>query len=71
MMNTQYLTLILRLRLDDHHSQDSTGEMVYGSVQQAGLEEIRYFDSLKKLQGTVKQLVDAASRKEMNHGNSD
>lgn len=56
-MNTQYLTFILRLRLDDRDAQEPVEDKVYGSLQQAGLQEIHYFDSIEKLHDTLQQLV--------------
>lgn len=56
-MNTQYLAIILRLRLDDRDSQEPAGYKVYGSLQQVGLQDIHYFDSLEKLQEALQQFV--------------
>ena len=56
-MNTQYLAFILRLRLDDPNSQEPAGENVRGSLQQVGLQEIHYFDSLDKLQEALQQHI--------------
>ena len=67
-MNTHYLTFILRLRLDDRPTQTAAGETVSGSLQQAGQPEIRYFDTLEKLQQALEQMVDSVSLKEMNDG---
>ncbi len=56
-MNTQYITFILRLRLADRDFHGSAGEKVSGSLQQAGLQELHYFDSLEKLHEDLHQLV--------------
>lgn len=57
-MNTQYLTLILRLRLDGRQSREAAGDKVYGSLQQVGLNDVHYFDSTEKLQTALQQLFD-------------
>jgi len=82
-MNTQYVSFILRLRLNERQSQDHVDHKVSGSVQQVGLQEIRYFDSAEKLKETLQQLLpemtafmdcqgnhplDEALNKELNHG---
>ena len=56
-MNTQYLTVILRLRLDDRPAQSTGPAGVYGSLQRVGLQEIHYFDSAEKLQEALQRLV--------------
>jgi len=56
-MNTQYFTFILRLRMDERQSQERSELKVFGSVQQVGLQEIHYFDSVEKFQDTLQQLV--------------
>ena len=66
-MNTQYLAFILRLRLDDRDSQEPAGDNVRGSQQQAGLQEIRYFDSPEKLQEVLHQLVACAAPSSQAH----
>jgi hypothetical protein len=60
-MNTQYLTLILRLRLEDGLSQDTGSGKVNGSLQQVGMQEIRYFDTVEKLQEALQGLVNRKS----------
>lgn len=57
-MNTQYLTVILRLRLNGRPSQETRPDKVNGSLQQVGLQELHYFDSAEKLQEALQQLVD-------------
>lgn len=47
-MPTQYVTFILRVRLD---SEEENSEIrLAGSFQQAGSDQIAYFDSYQKLQ---------------------
>ena len=60
-MNTQYLTYILRLHIDDRDPLEPAGDKVFGSVQQVGLEEIHYFDSLEKFQETFKEMINGKS----------
>lgn len=67
-MNTQYITFILRLRLDDRDLQGLAGERVSGSLQQAGLQELHYFDSLEKLQEDLQQLVSQAILRSLGRG---
>jgi hypothetical protein len=55
-MNTQYITFILRLRLDAGGGQDTANHRVFGSMQKVGLQEICYFDSAEKLQATLQGL---------------
>jgi hypothetical protein len=57
-MHTQYLTFILRLRRVDRQPDELS---VSGSVQQVGLEEIRYFDLAEKLQETLKRMIARTS----------
>lgn len=57
-MNTKYFTFIVRLRLDADASQDPAERTISGSLQQAGSQEFRYFDSPDKLQEMIQQLVD-------------
>jgi hypothetical protein len=71
MLNTHYFTFILRLRLDDRPNSKASGEALSGSLQEAGRQEIRYFDSLEKLQQTLGQLVDSVTLKEFNDGKSE
>ncbi len=70
-MTTRYLTLILRLRLDNKNSQDSAAYQVSGSVQQVGLQEIVYFDSVEKFQETLQAMVARLTLTEVKYGNSD
>lgn len=55
-MNTQYITFILRLRLNGEGSQGMIHGL-FGSLQQAGLQNIRYFDTPEKLQETLQELL--------------
>jgi hypothetical protein len=57
-MNTKYFTFIVRLRLDAEAYQDPADRTISGSLQQAGSQEFRYFDSSDKLQEMIQQLVD-------------
>jgi len=52
-MNTKYFTFILRLRLDAEAYQDPADRTISGSLQQAGSQEFRYFDSSDKLQEMI------------------
>jgi hypothetical protein len=56
-MNTRYRTYILRVCLDDSRCQESDHDKVFGSVQQVGLQEVHYFNSLEKFQQAMQHLV--------------
>lgn len=71
MMKTRYRTFILRLRLDDLSSMESAVEHISGSVQQAGLQDIYYFDSAEKFLDTMHSLVAGLTLSEVIDGNSD
>lgn len=60
-MNTHYITYILRLRLDASGSLGMAERRVFGSLQQAGLQEIHYFDSTEKLHETLRELLPNAT----------
>ena len=51
-MNTHYVTFILRLQLKGNGAR-----RILGSLQQAGLQKIRYFDSPEKFQETLQELL--------------
>jgi hypothetical protein len=70
-MKTIYLTFIVRLRLDNGHSEALAGDIVSGSVQEVGLQEVFYFDSAEKFQKTMQQLAAGVSIKEVKDGKSD
>jgi hypothetical protein len=55
-MNTNYLTFIIRLRLECDNRPKSTEASLCGSVQQVGAHEILYFDSPARLQETLGRL---------------
>lgn len=69
-MNTQYVTFILRLRLDGEGPQGMADHRIHGSVQQVGLQEIQYFDSPEKLQATLQGLLPAVTIPAENTGQS-
>ena len=55
-MPTQYLTFILRVRLDSHpeaRQEDAPEPRLSGSLQQAGAAQVHYFDSFQKLQDAL------------------
>lgn len=56
-MHTRYVTFILRLRLDDQKSEEPSGDKICGSLCSIDLQEIRYFDSFRKLEQALQQLV--------------
>jgi S-adenosylmethionine/arginine decarboxylase-like enzyme len=60
-MNTHYVTFILRLRLDSSGSLGIADSMISGSVQQVGLQKIRYFDSPERLHETLQELLPIAT----------
>jgi len=62
-MNTQYTTFIVRLRLDDNPNQLPLEARLSGSVQQVGLSQIRYFESIEKFQLTIQQTIQNAIQK--------
>jgi hypothetical protein len=71
MMKTHYRTFILRLRLDDLSSVESAEVHISGSVHQAGLQDVYYFDSVQKFLDTMHSLVDGLTLSEVIDGNSD
>jgi hypothetical protein len=60
-MSTQYLTIILRLRLEDQNRSDPSEDRLCGSLQLVGLQKIHYFDTTEKFQETLQQLVKDSS----------
>jgi hypothetical protein len=54
-MPTQYLTFILRVRLEPRQeAQEATPKhRLCGSLQQAGSDQVYYFDSIQKLQDAL------------------
>ena len=57
MMNTHYITFILRLRLDGSGAPEMYSRRISGSVQQVGFQEFHYFDSPKKLHETLQEML--------------
>jgi hypothetical protein len=55
-MNTHYVTFILRLQLNSSGTQGMI-RGIFGSLQQAGLQKIRYFDSPEKFQEALQELL--------------
>ena len=70
-MKTIYLTFIVRLRLENKHSEASSENKVSGSVQQVGKPSFYYFDSAEKFQETLQQLAAGRSLEEMKKGKTD
>ena len=60
-MSTQYLTFVLRLRLDDSQPRQTADRKVFGSVQQVGLQEIHYFDTVEKFEEALQKLLISMS----------
>ncbi|NUM47761.1 MAG: hypothetical protein HUU38_23900 [Anaerolineales bacterium] len=58
-MPTQYLTFILRVRLESvmPSQEESPEHRLSGSLQQAGSEHIAYFDSPQKLKEVLAQTL--------------
>jgi hypothetical protein len=70
MMKTRYQTFILRVRLDEKSAQESHGDKISGSLQQVGLPEMLFFDSVEKLHETIHRMVVEFFPKEVKDGNS-
>lgn len=54
-MPTQYLTFILRLRLESE--EENSSPRLAGSFQQAGSDQIAYFDSSQKLKEVLTKYI--------------
>ena len=70
-MKTHYLTYILRLRLDETLARGAGPSNISGSLQQVGLVEIVYFDSLDKFQESWQRLAAEFILKEVKDGKYD
>ncbi len=56
-MPTQYLTFILRVRLESEAPEETSEHRLAGSLQQAGSDQIAYFDSPQKLKEVLAQTL--------------
>jgi hypothetical protein len=63
LMKTRYVTIILRVRLDESPHQGAPGGEISGSVQQAGRQEVRFFNSRQTLQAALQQVVNGEQEK--------
>jgi hypothetical protein len=70
-MKTIYLTFIIRLRLENRHSETSSEKRVSGSVQQVGKPRFYYFDSAEKFQEALRHLASGLSFEEMKDGKTE
>ena len=64
-MESRYITLIVRVRLDAPDSRRSTDRIAGGSLQRVGAQEIHYFNSfveIPALMSSIAELAEPADR---------
>ena len=70
-MESRYITLIVRVRLDATDSRRNTDRVAGGSLQRVGADEVHYFcsfDEIPELVSAIAQRSEPADRAPNEHG---